>query len=80
MVILMIINLEEYHADDKIFYNMPRPSELNKVWRAIDYFDMNYDNTVEFKMIFKYLDNIMDFYDYYDYIAYVDYENNDSDK
>ena len=50
----MIINLEEYHADDKIFYNMPRPSELNKVWRAIDYFDMNYDNTVEFKMIFKY--------------------------
>lgn len=76
----MVINLEEYHGDEKIFYNVPRPSELNKVWEAIDYFANNYDNPVEFKMIFKYLDRIMDCYDYNDYITYVDYDSDDSAK
>lgn len=66
---------EGIDQDKKIGYFLPKPHEIGDVWDAMEYFALNYSNDIEFSIMFKYFDRIMDFYEHYDYVAYVDYDN-----
>ncbi len=40
---------------------IPRPSQLNELWIAMEYLASNYSNGTELNIIVKYLDRIIDF-------------------
>ena len=71
---------EGINQDKKIGYFLPKPHEIGDVWDAMEYFALNYSNDIEFSIMFKYFDRIMDFYEHYDYVAYVDYNNKNPKK
>lgn len=60
----------------KMGFIIPRPSQLNELWIAMEYLASNYSNGTELNIIVKYLDRIIDFYDTHDYITYVDFGKN----
>ena len=71
---------EGINKHEKIGYFLPKPHEIDGVWNAMEYFALNYSNNIEFSIMFRYFDRIMDFYEYYDYVAYVDYDNKNPKK